>query len=198
MPSAQNLSNSSQPNTTPAVDAAGEIAQLHGKINHLRREIERHNDLYYVKNQPAISDAEYDRLFRRLFELEEAHPELASPNSPTRRVGAPPLDELKKITHTAPMLSLDAELQAGEVRRFDQFVRRTLGRQQVDYGTLPTMTRDEAQWLVESLGGHAASSASSKTDYVVAGNDPGKKLDRARHLGVHVLDEAAFRKLIAN
>src|SRR5581483_8274729 len=65
------------------------------RIEHLRTEIRRHDYLYYVKNRPVISDAEYDRLFRELSELEAAHPELITPDSPTQRVGAAPLSELK-------------------------------------------------------------------------------------------------------
>ena len=90
----------------------------------LREEIEYHDYLYYVKNQPKISDALYDKLFRRLQELEETFTELDSPTSPTRRVGAEPVDKLKKVEHAAPMISLNAALEERKVKEFDDTLRR--------------------------------------------------------------------------
>ncbi len=84
----------------PAPDPAHRAAEL-------RRELERHNRLYYTEAAPEISDAEYDRLFRELEDLESAHPELADPNSPTRRVGGAPLDGFQSVRHPVPMLSID-------------------------------------------------------------------------------------------
>jgi len=103
------------------------------EIEALREGIEYHNYLYYVKSQPKISDASYDRLFRRLQELEEAFPELQSPASPTRKVGARPLDELKKVKHTVPLLSLNAVLNEKEASDFDRFIRRNAGEKGVTY-----------------------------------------------------------------
>lgn len=79
---------------------------------------------YYVKNDPVISDAAYDKLFRRLEELEEAFPDLAAEDSPAQRVGAEPADELESAEHAAPMLSLRAVLEEDEVERFGELVRR--------------------------------------------------------------------------
>jgi len=76
------------------------------EIFDLRQQLDKHNYQYYVLDNPLISDAEYDRLFRRLVELEQEHPELATPDSPTQKVGAPPLDKFKTAPHTLPMLSL--------------------------------------------------------------------------------------------
>ena len=76
------------------------------RMEKLRRLIRRHNRLYYVLDQPEISDAEYDRLFDELTRLEEEYPDLASPDSPTQRVGAPPLDKFQVVRHRLPMLSL--------------------------------------------------------------------------------------------
>src|SRR5206468_6278264 len=81
-------------------------ADVREEVAHLRREIERHNHRYYVLDDPEISDAEYDALFRRLQALEEAHPELRTPDSPTQRVGAAPLAEFATVRHRQPMLSL--------------------------------------------------------------------------------------------
>lgn len=99
------------------------------RIEHLRTEIRRHDYLYYVKNRPVISDAEYDRLFRELSELEAAHPELITPDSPTQRVGGAPQTDLKKVRHERPMLSLDSITDPEEVRAFDKRIRRELSRE---------------------------------------------------------------------
>jgi len=98
-------------------------------VEDLRREVERHNYLYYVKDQPVISDEEYDRLFNLLRRLETVFPELITPDSPTQRVGAAPLGEFPVIRHTAPMRSIESTRDAEEVRRFDERVRRVVGPQ---------------------------------------------------------------------
>lgn len=99
------------------------------RIQELREEIRRHDYLYYVKDRPEISDLAYDGLFRELVELEAAHPDLVTPDSPTQRVGAPPLEELAKVRHERPMLSLDSIADREEVRNFDKRVRRELGKE---------------------------------------------------------------------
>ncbi|MFQ6014667.1 MAG: NAD-dependent DNA ligase LigA [Anaerolineae bacterium] len=83
-----------------------EIDDLRERIERLREAIRYHNYRYYVLNDPEISDAEYDQLFRELQSLEAAHPELVTPDSPTQRVGAEPLDEFVKVEHPVPLLSL--------------------------------------------------------------------------------------------
>jgi DNA ligase (NAD+) len=94
---------------------------IKNELDRLKQEIEHHNRLYYILDQPEISDAEYDRLFDRLVELENKYPELVTPDSPTQRVGAPPLDKFESVSHTLPMLSLNKVTSADE---FDDFVRR--------------------------------------------------------------------------
>ena len=89
----------------------------------LREEITRHNHLYYVLDQPEISDAEYDQLFDELVELERKHPELITLDSPTQRVGAPPLEAFKSIRHRLPMLSLNKATSESE---FLEFHRRVI------------------------------------------------------------------------
>jgi DNA ligase (NAD+) len=103
----------------------------------LRTEIERHNFLYYVKDQPEITDAEYDALFQELAALEQAHPELATADSPTQRVGAPPLAEFAEVTHRTPMLSISNAFAEDEVRAFDRRVREALGVDEVEYAAEP-------------------------------------------------------------
>ncbi|KAB2325334.1 NAD-dependent DNA ligase LigA [Betaproteobacteria bacterium SCN1] len=95
----------------------------------LRREIERHNHAYYVLDAPTVPDAEYDRLFRELQALETAHPELDTPDSPTRRVGGRALDGFAPVRHAVPMLSIRTETDttAAGAAAFDTRVRKELG-----------------------------------------------------------------------
>ena len=99
--------------------AAQEIAEL-------RQEIDRHNHRYHVLDDPLISDAEYDRLFRRLLDLEKAHPELATPDSPTQKVGAAPLERFATVQHSLPMLSLNNAMAPEELEEFEERIRRFL------------------------------------------------------------------------
>ena len=95
-------------------------------IDKLRREIRRHDYLYYVKDRPEISDEEYDRLFDALKHLEQRFPELATPDSPTQPVGAKPVEEFRVVAHMAPMLSLEATREEDDVHRFDERTRKGL------------------------------------------------------------------------
>jgi len=96
------------------------------RATELREMLHRHNHLYYVLDEPEISDVEYDRLMRELMALEAESPELVVPDSPTQRVGAPPLEKFDTATHTVPMLSLENAFDDDEVIAFDQRVRRFL------------------------------------------------------------------------
>jgi DNA ligase (NAD+) len=99
----------------------------------LRAELERHNHQYYVLDQPLVSDAEFDRLFRRLQQLESDYPDLVNPESPTQRVGGSPLPEFRQVTHRAPMLSLNNAFSEEEVAAFDRRVREGLEQEEVEY-----------------------------------------------------------------
>jgi DNA ligase (NAD+) len=88
------------------------------EANLLREAINYHDHLYYIKNKPAIADSEYDKLFHRLENLEEEFPELESEISPTKRVGSPPVDKLKKRKHKSPMLSLKSSAEHEDIRKF--------------------------------------------------------------------------------
>jgi len=99
----------------------------------LRAELERHNYQYYVLDQPLISDAEFDRMFRKLQQLESEYPELAGADSPTQRVGGAPLPEFEQVTHRTPMLSLSNAFSEEEVRAFDKRVREGLKTDNVHY-----------------------------------------------------------------
>jgi len=106
----------------------------------LRGEIEEHNYRYYVLDAPTISDAEYDRLFRRLAEIEERFPELRTPASPTQRVGAAPAEKFESVRHTIPMLSLDNAMREEEFLEFDDRVHRGLRDQdQIEYVVEPKL-----------------------------------------------------------
>jgi DNA ligase (NAD+) len=111
--------------------------QAREEIETLREGIEYHDYQYYVKDQPVVSDETYDKLFRRLQELERAFPEFDSENSPTKRVGGEPASQLTKVRHAGPMLSLNAVYEEREVESFDRMVRRELGPAQVEYVAEP-------------------------------------------------------------
>ncbi len=100
--------------------------KLAAQAEKLRDEIDRANYCYYVLDQPEISDAEYDRLMRRLEALEREHPELATPDSPTQRVGAAPSEKFGVVVHRQPMMSLGNAMDAEEMREFDKRVKRLL------------------------------------------------------------------------
>jgi DNA ligase (NAD+) len=97
------------------------------RVKKLREEIEYHNNRYYILDQPEISDAQYDRLMRELEKLEEEYPKLRSPNSPTQRVGATPLEAFEIVRHTFPMLSLANAFDESEAKDFDKRVKKFLG-----------------------------------------------------------------------
>lgn len=100
--------------------------QTDKEIRELRREIEKHNYQYHVLDTPLISDAEYDKLFRCLLDLERQHPELASTDSPTQKVGASPLEKFTTVAHTLPMLSLNNANDPEELREFEERIQRFL------------------------------------------------------------------------
>jgi DNA ligase (NAD+) len=110
---------------------------LRERVTRLRQEIEQHNHRYYVLDEPSVSDAEYDQLFRELQELEIAHPGLITTDSPTQRVGAAPLAEFSPAPHRQPMLSLNNAFATDEVEAFDRRVRETLGQQDIEYAVEP-------------------------------------------------------------
>ena len=103
------------------------------RIAELRRLLEYHNHRYYVLDAPEISDQAYDQLYQELVALERQHPEQASPTSPTQRVGAPPAARFLPVAHRVPLFSLDNAFSEGDLRAFDERVRRWLGDKPVTY-----------------------------------------------------------------
>jgi DNA ligase (NAD+) len=107
------------------------------RLKALRAAITLHNFHYYVQDAPTIPNADYDALFRTLQQLEQQYPHLVTPDSPTQRVGAPPLKLFAKYTHQTPMLSLANAFSEDEVIAFDRRIRETLDVEQVDYAVEP-------------------------------------------------------------
>jgi DNA ligase (NAD+) len=103
------------------------------QIAELRDKIRYHEHRYYVLDDPEISDFEFDKLMRRLQELELEHPDLVTPDSPTQRVGGAPASEFPKVRHPAPMMSLDNTYSVDDLRDFDRRVRELAGRERVEY-----------------------------------------------------------------
>ncbi len=109
------------------------------RARELRKEIAYHDHRYYALDDPEISDAQYDRLLRELKELEELFPQLASDDSPTRRVGGKAAERFEKVTHRLPMLSLANAFNEEEISEFDERVRKHLGLAQVEYFCEPKL-----------------------------------------------------------
>jgi DNA ligase (NAD+) len=103
------------------------------EIERLRQVIRYHEHRYYVLDDPEVSDSEFDKLMRRLRDLEREHPEFATPDSPTQRVGGKPAQEFPKVRHPKPMMSLDNTYTVEELREFDRRVRELAGRDKVEY-----------------------------------------------------------------
>lgn len=111
---------------SPPAEAVEEVARL-------RRELARHNRLYYVETAPEISDREFDRMLKELEQLERNYPTLDDPDSPTHRVGGEPLSHFETVEHRIPMLSIDNVYEEGALFEFDQRVRRGLDIAEVEY-----------------------------------------------------------------
>ncbi|HWP84405.1 MAG TPA: NAD-dependent DNA ligase LigA [Terriglobia bacterium] len=107
--------------------------KIREQVEALRDEIRRHEHLYYVLDQPEITDAEFDALMNRLKKLEAEYPELITPDSPTQRVGGKPREGFVSVRHSVPLLSLDNAYSEEELRDFDRRVRELSGRDRVDY-----------------------------------------------------------------
>ena len=106
---------------------------IKNEIEELRSEIRHHDALYYVHDNPEIADAEYDALFTRLKELEQEHPELITPDSPTQRVSGRPAEGFSEVVHRRPMLSLDNSYNIDELRAFDERCRKLADGREFDY-----------------------------------------------------------------
>ena len=126
-----------------------ESVDVRGRVEELREEIRYHNRLYYVEDEPKISDAEYDALYAELEELESSHPELITPDSPTQRVGGEPLEGFEQVRHAVPMLSLGNARKLEDLKEWDARVRRLLGPD--EEGDLRYVTELKIDGLAVSL-----------------------------------------------
>ncbi|QXP84836.1 NAD-dependent DNA ligase LigA [Methylococcus sp. Mc7] len=114
-------------------------AEVIDKVRKLREEIEFHNVRYYRLDDPLITDAEYDRLMAELLAIEARYPELVTPDSPTQRVGAPPVEAFAEVRHEVPMLSLENAFSEEDLAAFDRRVRKELSRDEVEYLAEPKL-----------------------------------------------------------
>ncbi|HEV3346916.1 MAG TPA: NAD-dependent DNA ligase LigA, partial [Methylomirabilota bacterium] len=101
-------------------------ADVAARVEELREQLNRHNYLYYTENRPEVTDAEYDRLWRELVALEEAHPELVTPDSPTQRPGGRAAELFAPVEHLVAMLSLDNAMAPEDLTEFEARLRRAL------------------------------------------------------------------------
>lgn len=118
-----------QPNTMNG------LPEIQKRVAELRRILEYHNHLYHVLNSPEITDAEYDRIYRQLLDLESKHPGLVTPDSPTQRVGAEPISGFNKVTHSIPMLSLGNAFSEAELKDFQRRISALAGTDDIQYVT---------------------------------------------------------------
>jgi len=121
------------------------------RAEELRREIAHHDHRYYVLDDPVISDPEYDDLLRELRQIEEEHPELLTPDSPTQRVGGKPLDKFKQVEHHEPMLSLANAREEDELRAWAKRVERQLERLDISGREIRYVTEPKVDGLAISL-----------------------------------------------
>ncbi|MDX2151254.1 MAG: NAD-dependent DNA ligase LigA [Bryobacteraceae bacterium] len=154
------------------------------RLETLRAELKRHEHLYYVLDQPEVSDAEYDRLMRELQEIEAKNPELVTPDSPTQRVGGKPREGFVKVRHTAAMLSLDNALDEGELRDFDRRVRE--GLQGEPYAYVAELKLDGLSMAVHYEAGRMARAVTRGDGEV--GEDVTENARTIRSLPLSVVD----------
>jgi len=109
------------------------MKEIQEKYDNLKEKVKKHSHLYYIKNQPEISDREFDALFDELLEMEANHPELVTADSPTQRVGGEPVDGFETVEHSHPMLSLQNTYSREEVEDFDKRVKKLLGEVEFTY-----------------------------------------------------------------
>ena len=164
------------------------VEEIQGQLEELRVRIRHHDYLYYIKSQPEISDGEYDTLFRSLLDFETKFPELVTPDSPTQRVGAPPLDQFTKVLHDRPMQSLDSALGSEEVRAFDKRVRRELEVESVQYTLEPKYDGLSVELVYE----HGVFVRGATRGDGLTGEDITTNLRTIRSLPLHLMGSESF------
>jgi DNA ligase (NAD+) len=126
-------------------------SKLESEVRELRRTIEAHNYAYHVLDSPTVPDAEYDRLVRRLQDIEQSHPELVTPDSPTQRVGAVKLEAFREVRHARPMLSLDNVFNDAELEGFDKRTRERLNALDIGVEHVPYWAEPKLDGVAISL-----------------------------------------------
>ena len=150
---------------TRSQQEAGDMEKIVRELKDLREKIRHHNYRYYVLDDPEISDAEYDRLFQRLLDIERAYPDLVTPDSPSQRVGAEPGEAFGEVRHRVPMLSLENGFDEKAVQDFDARIRRFLNEDiPIEYTAEPKMDGVAVELVYEK---GALSVASTRGDGVV-------------------------------
>lgn len=156
------------------------------RIHELRKTLDHHNYRYYVLDAPEISDQEYDRLFRELKDLEEHYPQFQTPDSPTRRVGAQPLDKFSQHRHTVPMLSLDNVFSNEEFNQFVERANRFLGRK----GSYDFVGEPKLDGLgVELVYEYGAFTVGSTRGDGYVGEDVTQNLRTIRSIPLHLFED---------
>ena len=140
------------------------------RVAELRERIDYHNYRYHALDDPEIPDSEYDRLMRELEALEAAHPDLQTPDSPTRRVGAEPVSAFAEVVHATPMLSLGNAFGEEELRDFDRRVRERLEIDEVEYALEPKLDGLAASLVY--VDGHFERGATRGDGRARRGRDP--------------------------
>lgn len=159
-------------------------------IERLRKEISYHNYRYYVIDSPEISDAEYDRMMKRLKELEETYPELVTLDSPTQRVGARPLEAFREVRHSVPMLSLSNAFSEEEIRVFDTRVKKFLGTDKsVQYMAEPKLDGLAVELVYED----GVLSVGSTRGDGVTGEDVTQNLKTVRSIPLRLLQDKKIK-----
>ena len=158
----------------------------------LRKEIEYHNYQYHVLDSPAISDEKYDRMFRELLELEREHPELASPDSPTQRVGAEPQEKFRRLEHLSPMLSLANAFNEEELRAFFKRISNLLKTTKIDFvtelkidGVAVTLTYEQGRFLQGATRGNG-----------LVGEDISANLKTIRSIPLRLRSGASYPEIV--
>jgi DNA ligase (NAD+) len=133
------------------LSATRAYADVTERASELRRELEHHNHRYYVLDDPEIGDDAYDALLDELRAIEAEHPELRTADSPTQRVGAPPLDRFERVQHAEPMLSLANARNEDELRAWEKRVRNLLDRYDIPASEFGYTTEPKIDGLAVSL-----------------------------------------------
>jgi len=169
--------------------------KLRERAEALRREIEGHNRAYYELDAPTVSDAEYDRLFKELQDLENEHPELRSPDSPTQRVGGAPQSAFSKVAHRVPMLSIRNE----EAQKFDERCRKALGSEEIEYAAEPkldglavTLVYEAGDLVLGATRGDGTTGENFTANLRTVRNIPSRLRGRGRPEKVEVRGEVLF------